>query len=321
MTIAKPLKRTKKQPVKKAAVPKAAQPAKKAAQTATALAATPATPVVKLPNVFRLTRESIGLILSARKVVFVVLAFYIILQLLLASGLTASLDISALKDLLKESFTDSTILTGVTLYGVLLTTLGKSPSDVASIYQSIFFVLFSLFFIYVLRQAHAGQKVSMADVFYKACAPLIQFLLVFGMIVIHLLPMIAATFIYGATIASGIAVTLLEKVLWGSLVAGLTVWSLYLLAASVMALYIVTLPDMRPLRALRSAKQLVRGRRWLVLRKLLFLPVFFLLAMAVIIVPTIILAASLTTVVFFLLVSLLLPLGHSYIFTLYRKLL
>ena len=58
----------------------------------------------------------------------------------------------------------------------------------------------------------------------------------------------------------------------------------------MFALYIVTLPDMTPMKALRSARELVRYRRWTVLRKVLFLPLMLLVVAAIIMVPIIILA-------------------------------
>ncbi len=49
----------------------------------------------------------------------------------------------------------------------------------------------------------------------------------------------------------------------------LAMLTLIYVKSSLFALYIVTLPDMTPMKALRSARELARYRRWTVLRKIL----------------------------------------------------
>jgi hypothetical protein len=94
-----------------------------------------------------------------------------------------------------------------------------------------------------------------------------------------------------------------------------------MLSSSLFALYIVTLPDMTPLTALRSARQLVRYRRWTVLRKIFWLPVALLILAAVIMVPIIIWLTAIAQWVFFLLTMFSLVATHAYMYNLYRELL
>jgi hypothetical protein len=94
-----------------------------------------------------------------------------------------------------------------------------------------------------------------------------------------------------------------------------------MISSSLFALYIVTLPDMTPMKALRSARELVRHRRWTVLRKILCLPLILLVAGAVIMLPIIIVLTPLAQWVFFLLTMLALVAAHAYMYTLYRELL
>jgi hypothetical protein len=85
--------------------------------------------------------------------------------------------------------------------------------------------------------------------------------------------------------------------------------------------YIVTLPDMQPRLALRSAKDLVRFRRWPVIRKVMFLPIFIVAVMGVIIVPLILFAQAIVPAVFYLLSMLAILFAHAYLYSLYRELL
>ena len=75
------------------------------------------------------------------------------------------------------------------------------------------------------------------------------------------------------------------------------------------------------MEALRSARQLVRYRRWTIMRKFIFLPVAVLFIGAVLIIPLIIYATPLAEWTFFALTMLALAVIHSYVYNLYRELL
>jgi polyferredoxin len=75
------------------------------------------------------------------------------------------------------------------------------------------------------------------------------------------------------------------------------------------------------MEALKSARELVRYRRWTVMRKLIFLPIFLLVTGAVLIIPLIYFAPVLATITFLLTSMFGLPIIHGYIYRLYRELL
>jgi hypothetical protein len=75
------------------------------------------------------------------------------------------------------------------------------------------------------------------------------------------------------------------------------------------------------MEALRSARELVRYRRWAVLRKIVFLPVALLVIGAAITIPAIYLITSFAGIVFFVLSMIGLAVIHSYMYRLYRELL
>src|SRR6185369_11168426 len=108
----------------------------------------------------------------------------------------------------------------------------------------------------------------------------------------QLVPFAVGGAAYSTVLTAGIAVSAFEKTLWFMLFVLLGLWSFRMVTASIFALYIVTLPDMTPLRAYRSARQLVHGRRLLLWRKLLFLAVALLLLAAIIEIPLILFATS-----------------------------
>ncbi|MEO8785168.1 MAG: hypothetical protein ABI221_02565, partial [Candidatus Saccharimonadales bacterium] len=102
---------------------------------------------------------------------------------------------------------------------------------------------------------------------------------------------------------------------------GLSIWSLYMMSASIVGLFIVTLPDMTPMAAWRAARNLMAGRRWLVLRKLLALPVALIVAVIVISLPFAVLLPPVAEWVFFALGIVALPVSLSYVYGLYLELL
>jgi len=179
----------------------------------------------------------------------------------------------------------------------------------------------SLVIIWALRQVLAGHAIRARDAFYKGTYPLIQFILVLLVIGLQLVPMLLGSWLYGAIINNGIAYTSFEKLIWLIVLILSVLISLYLISSSIFALYIVTLPDMTPLKALRSAKKLVKNRRWLALRKVLFLPLAILLLGAVVMIPLILILTAMAEWIFFALSLVTLLVAHSYMYSLYRELL
>ncbi len=276
-----------------------------------------------LTGAFKLFRISLRFLLSNWKLFGGIIAVYLILDVLLVKGLGSTSDIPSLKKGLEELFggENNQVITGLTLFGLLLGSAGSVPSELAGAYQSILLTVVSLAVIWSLRQTLARQKISLSDSFYKSMYPAIPFLLVLLVIGLQLIPLILSSYLYGIIIGGGLAITAIEKLLWSVLLFLLALLSLYMITSSIFALYIVTLPDMRPMQALRSARELVRFRRWTIMRKLLFLPFVLLTIAALITLPVILFLTPITEWTFFILTVLTLPVVHSYMYHLYRELL
>jgi len=94
-----------------------------------------------------------------------------------------------------------------------------------------------------------------------------------------------------------------------------------MISSSLIALLVVTLPEMTPRIALKKAKELVEFRRFSVLRKVLALFIFLLLLFVGIVFPLIFVSAVLAQIIFFVLTILAVPFAVAYLFVLYRELL
>ena len=276
----------------------------------------------KLGSVLVLTKKT-GILLWQQKRIFIGLTLvYGLLNLVLAQGLSGT-DIANLKLQLSQVFTGNfgVVTSSLVVFASLIGSAGNTTSNTAGAYQLFLTLLASLTIIWALRQSVSGRIFKLRDAYYKGMSPLIPFVLVLLVIGLELLPMAIGSTLYSIVTTQGIAHGTFEKLVWGILFGSLSLLSLYLLASSLFALYIVTLPDMTPLKALRSARELVRGRRWTVLRKVLFLPLLLLIVAAVIMLPFIIWATPLAKYVYFVLSMFTLIAVHGYMYHLYRDLL
>ena len=276
-----------------------------------------------LPSVRKIVRRSVG-ILWRNKWLFVSLVLvYVIANIIMVRGIEQALDIPAIKEALADvqnGFGDKALVTA-SIFGLVLTSSGSSDQKDATLYQSIIIVLTILALIWAVRQIFNGHTIRLREALYQGMYPLIPFLLVAGVVSLQLLPLMVAGWIYQVVIVGGIATLALEKTVWGILILLLVVLSLYMIVSSLFALVIVTLPNMTPMRALRSARALVLHRRWVILRKIIGLSVVLFLGIAVIMLPVIMWAAAVAEWVFLVISSLLVIFPVLYIYILYLELL
>ncbi|HVS58769.1 MAG TPA: hypothetical protein VHD60_03450, partial [Candidatus Saccharimonadales bacterium] len=258
---------------------------------------------VKLPNVFKITKQAIGLLWQNKRFFIILVLIYGVLNILFVRGLTGGTDVTSLKDTLNQIFTGHVghFVSGLTVFALLVSSSGNTSSATAGAYQTMLILIVSLAVVWSLRQFMAGSRIRVRDSFYQGMYPLVPVLLVLAVIGLQLVPALIGSTLYSIVASNGIAVYAVEKVAWALLYGSLALLSLYMVTSSVFALYIAALPDMTPMKALRSARELVRYRRWTVMRKVLFLPLFLLVVAAIIMVPIIIFLTPAAEWVFFLL--------------------
>jgi hypothetical protein len=277
----------------------------------------------KLPNVWQLTQKTWRILWQHRKLFVGITLIYGVLSLILVQGIAGGTDVSSLKRALNQAFAGSfgSLASAFSIFAVLVGSTGNNSSQAAGSYQLSLSIITSLAVIWALRQTMSGKAVRIKDAYYRGMYPIVPFVLVIIIIGLQLLPFVIGSTLYNLVVANGIAVGAIERIGW--LVAFLLTmaWSVYMISSSLFALYIVTLPDMPPLKALRSARDLVNGRRWPVILRLVFLPIVLLIVAAIIMVPIIIVLTFMAQWIFFLLSMFTLVAFHAYLYTLYRELL
>jgi hypothetical protein len=272
---------------------------------------------------FKLLKGSFGVIRQNWKVFLGIMAIYGVINVVLIQSFSGE-DLSRAKDVLDGTSSGNLIGslgTGLMLFVYLAASSGNLNSQVAGAYQFMLTILTSLALIWALREAYTGKKFRIRDAYYRGMYPLIPFVLVLAIGTFQLLPVVFGGFIYNLVSTTGIATPGLETLLWLVIFFLLAMVSLYMLSATFFALYIVCLPDMTPMMAIRSAKELVSFRRWTVIRKIIFLPIFLLVLSMILIMPLIYVSAPLAGSMFFITSMFGLIIVHSYLYRLYRELL
>lgn len=276
-----------------------------------------------LPKARHILSELLQLLAKHWKPFLGIAVIYGVLNLLLVRGLTDPTSLTEFKSLLNSLFTGTfgQLQSALTSFAILLTTSNSNATQSSGLYQSILLLVASLAIIWALRQTYAKHSVGVRDAYYRGMYPLVPFIVLLVIMSVQLLPAIIGAYLYSVVVANGIARDVIEQLCFGLVFAALVFWSLRMITATIFALYIVTLPDMTPLRALHSAKDLVYKRRLLIWRKLIFLPVVFLLVAVLVELPLILFLTPLAYWVFFVLSTASVVFFHGYMYVLYRKLL
>lgn len=276
-----------------------------------------------LPKASQLFRTSILNMRESGKTLAGITTIYAVGVLLFVRGFSGASDFASLNTILNSLFTGvgGKVQSALIQLSALFSGSNTSSTANGSLYQTMLLLICSLAIIWVFRQKQAKQDVSTKAAFYRGMYPLVPFVLVVIIIGIQLLPLSIGSYMYANLIGGGIAINGAEKLATLIVFFGLAIWSLRMITGSIFALYIVTLPDMYPLQAIRSAKQLVAGRRLFIWRKLLLIPIGIVVCTSLVVLPFLFVLSPLAVWVFFIVSAAWLPFVHSYLYTLYRELL
>lgn len=280
-------------------------------------------PVQPLSSGWKLFTGSLALIWQNRRLFFGVTLTYGIFNLVFVHGTGRLVNLSGINGA-------ANLGDGFNRFSAVLSSAGSASTEAASLYQSILLIVTALATIWMIRQLTAkstknkpsvATSLSVKKVFYHSTYALVPFILVLILISVQLIPMLIGASVYSLVISNGLAVGPLENGLWLLAFIALSIWSLYMVTASIFGLFVVTLPEMTPLAAWRAAKKLVAGRRWTVMRKLLFLPFILLVLVAVFVLPVAIWLAVIAEWLYFIFGIVALPICVVYLYALYREIL
>jgi len=171
-------------------------------------------------------------------------------------------------------------LFGVTISGGLNTSLDGTQQ----LFLGVVYVTMWLVLVWLLRQLLAGNVVKVRDGLYNGAAPFISTMLIGLLMIAQSIPAAIGALIFSIAI-QGAVVEGVGAILFGLGALLLLLLSLYWLTSSVFALLIVTLPGTYPMTAIRSASEIVLGRRLQLMIRLLWLGLVLLLTWTIILIP------------------------------------
>lgn len=180
--------------------------------------------------------------------------------------------------------------------GVLLITglsggINPSMSESQQLMGSLLVLLIWLTTVWLLRAFMAGHAPRLKDGFYNSGAPFVPTFLLGMVLILQLIPVAIAAIGVSAAMPTGLISQGIEAMLFWAVVLLLVMLSLYWMTSTLIALVVVTLPGMYPLRALRTAHELVVGRRLRIVLRVVWLFCITLLLWALTLIPIILLDA------------------------------
>lgn len=160
---------------------------------------------------------------------------------------------------------------GVTYLSAITGGFNTAPDAGQQAYVALLVLLTWLTTIWLLRAVMAGQHPRLRDGIYHAGAPIVPTFLVTLVLLVQALPIAIVAIGYNAASTSGLLAGGVEAMLFWIAAALLVCLSLYWMTATFVALVVVTLPGMYPMRALKSAGELMMGRRLRIILRLVWL--------------------------------------------------
>ncbi len=274
-------------------------------------------------SVFGLVKES-ALILSTNSKTFIkILLIYAIVYIVLVLGFSSPGTVSNISSSHQSGINNelSKLSSSFTSFGLLLNSSSPSSSNPsANVYGFILFIILSLVLIWTIREINQGNKVKVKEAYYNSMTPFIPFVIVLVIMSIQLIPISIAFVLYNYVIVGGIAVGVLEHLIWAIAIVFLAVISFYFLASSVFALLMTAIEGLTPMSSLRKAKQLVKGQRLTLSMKLIFLFLFISIVISLIMILDIITIPAIAPWLLQALLLVAIVFAYLYIFSLYREL-
>ena len=165
--------------------------------------------------------------------------------------------------------------------------LSGDSGEAATVFFVIIFLMIWLVTIFLLRHIMAKKKVKFRDALYNAMSPLVPSLVIFVVAVLQCIPILIFIIALSAAIQTEFLATPFYALVFFIFAALLILLSAYLLSSSLMAFVAVSAPGLYPFKALRTASELMQGRRIRFILRLVSLILTVLITWVVVMLPLI----------------------------------
>lgn len=165
--------------------------------------------------------------------------------------------------------------------------LSQGMTESQQLSAVILFLITWLVTIYLVRQRLANHKVRLRDGLYNALAPFISTLIVVAVILVEAIPIMIVIITYSAAVATNFLATPFYALIYFIFAALLILLSTYLISSSLVALIAVSAPGLYPFVAIRTARELLIGRRIKFIIRLIYLFFTLIIVWIVVMLPLI----------------------------------
>lgn len=167
--------------------------------------------------------------------------------------------------------------------------LSGESSEAATVFGVLIFLIIWLTTIFLLRHLMAGHKVKLRDGLYNAMTPLISTFVVLIVTLIQCIPIFLLVVAYSSAVQTDFLATPFYALVFFIFASLMIILSAYLLSSSLIALVAVSAPGLYPVKALRTASDLMMGRRVKFILRLIALIIALAILWVVIMLPLILL--------------------------------
>lgn len=292
-----------------------------------------------LPGYISFTKEVVSILRkNARTFVLLIVVFSLLSSVLV--GLTSQDTFRQLSVTLNDTSQD--IYNGpvgeVSKAGLLLITsingtLSTESTDIQQVYGIFLFLLIWLTTVWLLRAIFSGKQPKLRQGIYSAGAPIVSTFLILLVMLLQVIPAALAVIAYSAALTTDFLSNPLISIVFFFVALLMVLLSVYLLVSSFFAMIVITLPGMYPWKALRTAGDMVTGRRLRILLRVVWLVVIVMVAWVVVMIPLILLTnwlqSAVTQIAWIPVIPILLVIlstattvfAGTYVYVLYRKVL
>jgi hypothetical protein len=281
-------------------------------------------------TVWGLIGDSWRFVWSYKRILLGLGAMYAVLAYFLVGGVSQT-DFIMLKDATVQVMSGDlgAFGTAVSMFGAALTgNLSTPPSDLQQFVSAFMLLFFWLSVAWATRMLAASKNIKLRDALYNSGAPIIPTLVVLSVIAMQLIPAAIGIFAYATALNGGWLDGGVESMTFAVAAVALSLLSAYFLVSSLTALVVVALSGTYPWQALRFARGLVMGRRWVLVLRILVMIGVTITAWGVVLIPVFMIEQwlkfdwlPLVPISIQALVGLTLVYTSVYVYKLYRSLL
>lgn len=160
-------------------------------------------------------------------------------------------------------------------------------SEVQGVFAVILIIITILVTIYLLRHIMAGHKVKLRDGLYNACTPLLSAAAIIGIIFLQCIPIFIFIIGYSTAVSTNFLATPFYALVFFIFAVAMFLLSGYWLSSSLIALVAVTAPGLYPMKAMHAASDLMAGRRFKFMIRIMALILALLIMWVIVMIPLI----------------------------------